>query len=258
MKLRLAVCVAVGLLIAVVGCGSGDDPGVPVTGVLFVSRGGSDGLLFTQTQERLSFADSITVAVRGLNDDADQFTIYTFFGLTGLTFDQVPSAVLVTFVDGLDPTASATTALPSNQVGMVFHSGFDRTLTNGIGGQVQAQDAPVVYEQARNGALVLEPRPSGSEVFVGQTATDRRARYVAITITDLNSGAEVLVDGAVEFQLSVNPTQDFLSYVGNLGLLTQPPSTGGGPPAPPGTIGDGTGGGGGTGGGTDQPPAPPL
>ncbi|MBI2297469.1 MAG: hypothetical protein HYU66_00710 [Armatimonadetes bacterium] len=90
------------------------------------------------------------------------------------------------------------------------------------------------------------------------SSPNRQARWAVLTLTDLDNGAEALVNGSVPFQLSQNINQTFFGYIGNLGLNIKPGQSGGGPPPPPGSTG--TGGGSGSGGGTGGsggPPAPP-
>jgi len=261
MIVRLASGAALLLAICLAGCGGGDPAGLADTGVLHVSQGGGGTILFPATGQTLSFANSVTVAIRGVNDAADQFTIYTLFGLNTLTMRDVPTAALVTFIDGLSPSSSSTTFLPSSVIRMALHVGFDTSLIVNPGDQTQqilAQDAPQIFERTANGTYILEPRPTASGGFDSQTSINRRSRWATITLTDADNGQEALLEGFANYQLSQGITQEFLGYAGNLGLTNQPPASGGGPPAPPGTNG-GTGGGGtGTGtGGTDSPPLPP-
>ncbi len=263
MMVRLAMGLALASAVFLTGCGAGDSPGVVQGGVLNVTRGGSGSILFPQTQTTLNFSDSVTVAIRGVNDSATQFTIYTLFGLNQLTLRDVPSAALVTFINGLSPAESSSTTVPSTVVLMSLHTGFDRSQVAGEGaGQiVLAQDAPSLYDATSNGAFVLEPQPFARGTFVDQASPDRRARWSIVTQINQNNGAEALIDGAVNYVLSTNVSQEFLGYAGNLGLLTKPSSSGGGPPPPPGTSGGGgsSGSSGGTSGsGSDTPPSPPL
>jgi len=273
MIVRLASGAALALAICLAGCGSGDPAGVADRGVLHVTPGGGGTILFPATGQTLSFANSVTVAIRGTNDAANQFTVYTLFGLSSLTMRDVPLAALVTFVNGLDPAASSTTFLPSSVVRMALHTGFNTSLVVNAGDasqQILAQDAPLIFEQTSNGTYILEPQPSAGGTFVGQASANRRSRWATITLTDLNNGLEALLEGFANYRLSTGISQEFLGYAGNLGLTNQPPATGGGPPPPPGTTGGtgggpppppgGTGGTGGTGGsgGSDNPPAPPT
>lgn len=237
----LLVC---GLLLA--GCGDGD-PAVKLTGVLHVSRGGTGQVYVTSTQESFPFADSVTVAVRGAHDEADEFTIYTFFGLSRLTLDEVPDAALVSFVRGLDPEEASSTEVPSSVVASVFHSGFDASAR-----AVLTQDAAQTFEAASNGSFVLEARPGG--VAVGGRSSEQRVRYAVVTLVDRATSDEALCDGSADYTLSEDLDQSFFGYTGNFGLNTPPAGTGGGPPPPP---GGGSGGGSGAGGG-DGPPSPPL
>lgn len=259
MIVRLASGVALVLAILLAGCGAGDSAGLADTGVLHVSRGGGGTILFPATGQTLSFSNSVTVAIRGVNDAANQFTIYTLFGLDTLTMRDVPVAALVTFVNGLDPAASSTTFLPSSVVRMALHTGFDTSLILNAGDQTQqilAQDAPQIFEQTANGTYILEPQPSATGAFASQDSANRRTRWATITLTDSDNGQEALLEGFANYRLSTGISQEFLGYAGNLGLTSQPPATGGGPPAPPGTSG-GTGSGGATG-GSDNPPSPPT
>lgn len=255
MKFLVALAMSLGLVF-LAGCGAGDATSSPI-GVLFVSRGGSGDIIFPRTQAQLSFADSVTVAVQTANDSATQFTLYTLFGLTELNYRQVPTAALVTFINGLNPSTSSSTFLPSSVVTMALHLGFNQNLVslNASGTTTPlAQDAPQVFEQTSSGSFVLEPVPVGTG-FTAQSSTDRRARYATLTLTDLDSGDEALLDGAVAFDLSKQISQDFFGYAGNLGLTTKPGVSGGGPPAPPGSTGSGTGSGSSS---DDLPPSPPL
>lgn len=256
MSYRVAWCGFLALAVALAGCGGGDAAGEP-TGVLFVRSGGTGEIFFPRSQSRLAFANSVTVAVRSSRDEPTQFTVFTFFGLSRLNFQEVPEAALVTFVNGLQPNVSSTTFLPSSVVSMALHTGFDRSQVAVINQTTTplAQDAPVIYERTSNGSFVLEPQPAADTAsFTPHTSTDRRARYATLTLTDLDTGDEALLQGAVPYKLSTDVPQQFYGYLGNLGLDKVPAISGGGPPAPPGTTG--SGGGGSTGGG-DVPPAPP-
>ncbi|MCC7494376.1 MAG: hypothetical protein IT204_18610 [Fimbriimonadaceae bacterium] len=254
MKVRLAIGMALSALL-LSGCGAGDPTGLVATGVLNVTTGGNGDIFFPADSTRLSFADSVTVAIRNTGDAADEFTVFTLFGMSSLDYTQVPSAALVTFVEGRSPSESSTTFLPSTVVGMMLHSNFDRSLVSGAGPNARplAQDAPSIFQSASNGSFVLEPQPTGG-TFVGQGSTSRRARWATVTLVSAANGAEALLEGAVNYVLSISPSQQFFGYAGNLGLLTRPPSSGGGPPDPPGTGGTG---GSGTG-GSDGPPSPPA
>lgn len=253
-RVAFAGSLAMGLML--VACGGGD-LAVVRTGVLLISRGGTGSVLFPLSQETLDFGNSVSVAVRGSGDPADRFTVFTFFGLTQLNFQQVPSSALVTFIDGLDPASSSTTFLPSTVVGMALHSGFNRNLVTTIGGTTfpLAQTAPQIFEQTSNGSFVLEPQPSTDGTFVPHTSTNRQARWAVLTLTDQDNGGEALVNGSVPYQLSQNINQQFFGYIGNLGLNIKPGQSGGGPPPPPGSSGSGGSGNGS--GGSGGPPAPP-
>lgn len=262
MVVRVARCVVVAAALFLAGCG-GDPVGNELSGRLVVSSGGTGSIFFARTGTSLSFADSVTVAIRGQNDRSDQWTLYTLFGLSQLNLREVPSAALVTFVDGLEPDVSGSTFLPSSVIAMALHTGFNRGAVSGSGDlqQILAQDAPQVFEQTSNGTFILEPSPNASGGFVDQNSTNRRARWATVTLTDLDNGDEALLEGGVDFQLSAGSFQEFLGYAGNLGLNDRPSQSGGGPPPPPGTGGTGGGsgnGGNGGSGGTDGPPAPPL
>ncbi len=227
MIVRLASGAALALAICLAGCGSGDPAGVADRGVLHVTPGGGGTILFPATGQTLSFANSVTVAIRGTNDAANQFTVYTLFGLSSLTMRDVPLAALVTFVNGLDPAASSTTFLPSSVVRMALHTGFNTSLVVNAGDasqQILAQDAPLIFEQTSNGTYILEPQPSAGGTFVGQASANRRSRWATITLTDLNNGLEALLEGFANYRLSTGISQEFLGYAGNVGSTdTWPP-----------------------------------
>ena len=261
MIVRLASGVALMRVILLTGCGSGDPAGIADRGILHVTQGGGGTVLFPATGNTLSFANSITVAIRGTNDSATQFTIYTLFGLDQLTMRDVPTAALVTFINGLDPAASTTTFLPSTVVAMALHTGFDTSQVVNAGDSSQmilAQDAPQIFEALSNGTFVLEPQPAAGGGFSSQSSTLRRARWATVTLQDSDNGQQALLEGFANYQLSTAISQEFLGYAGNLGLNARPPASGGGPPAPPGTTGGTTGGGTTGGGSTDNPPSPPT
>ncbi len=254
MTVRLGLCLSCAAML-LVGCGAGDPTGATAEGVLHVTSGGTGDILFTRTLDRLSFANSVTVAIREGAATDNRFTIYTLFGLQAVDFSTAPTAALVTFVDGLEPNRSSSTTIPSSVVTLALHTGFTAT------SQIAAQDAPVVFEQASNGTFVLEPTPATDGVFVSQDSASRRMRFSVVTMTDLDSGDEALLQGGVDYQISANISQRFLGYAGNLGLNRKPAVSGGGPPPPPGSTGLGSGptlgGGGGTTSGDDGgPPAP--
>jgi len=260
MRLPIAWATAVAMCGSLLlgGCGAGDPTGVEDDRTLNVRVGGSGDVYFPGTLRSLPFSDSVTVALRDTTDGANQYTIYTLFGLTRLTMTEVPSAALVTFINGLSATASSSNELPSSTVGMMLHDGFDQSLVSR--GSVLAQDAPTTYERLATGTLVLEPQQDLASAFVSQTSIYRQVRYSTVTLTDTSTNAELLVQGSAPFKLSQNVTQEFLGYAGNLGLLTRPSTGGGGPPDPPGSgtdddSGTGTGTDGGDG---DNPPQPPL
>ncbi len=260
MRLPIAWATAVAMCGSLLlgGCGAGDPTGVEADRTLHVRVGGSGEVYFPGSLRSLPFSDSVTVALRDTSG-TNKYTIYTLFGLSRLTLTEVPSAALVTFVNGLNPTTSSSTELPSGSVGMMLHDGFDQSLVSG--GSVLAQDAPTIYERLSTGTLLLEPQTGLTGSFVSQESIYRQVRYATTTLTDTATDAEVLVQGSAPFQLSTNVTQAFLGYAGNLGLLTQPSTGGGGPPDPPGSTGGtdtGTGTGTGTSGGDDTPPTPPL
>jgi len=256
MKRHLALVGAFGTMVALVGCGSGD-PAVPKTGILHVTSGGNGGIYFPRSQSTLPFGDSVSVAVRSSNDASDVFTVFTFFGLDSLTLTQVPQAVLVTFIDVLSPTATSATDLPSSVLRMVLHTGFDLSLVTPPGEvpAIYAQDARMTYENAANGTFLLEQRITVGS-YSAPTSTSRRARWDSTTIEDTASGDEALIDGSVDYTVSINVPQNFYGYAGNLGLLTPPPTSGGGPPPPPGSTGGG--GAADTTEDSDSPPSPPL
>lgn len=260
MKLRLALAVSVGLALLLAGCGSGDPVGTVAGagGTLNVTVGGSGTARFTSTSSSLDLANSVTVAIRSANDPNTKWTIYTLFGLSRLTLTEVPTAALVTYVNGLLPTESSSTLLPSTVVGMVFHGHFDQSKVATINGQqtVLAQTAPLICNTASAGSFILEPQPSGDGSFTSQDSPNRRVRWSTVTLSSSSTGEEVLVDGYANYTLSYNINQNFMSYAGNLGLTAQPSSSGGGPPSPPGSGGTSTTSGGTTSG--DNPPSPPL
>ncbi|MBI5834973.1 MAG: hypothetical protein HZB16_21940 [Armatimonadetes bacterium] len=259
MRLPIAWATAVAMCGSLLlgGCGAGDPTGVESDRALHVRVGGSGDVYFPGSLRSLPFSNSVTVALANTTGGANQYTIYTLFGLTRLTMTEVPTAALVTFVDGLNAATSSSTELPSGSVGMMLHDGFDQGLVSG--GSVLAQDAPTIYERLSTGTMLLEPQQDLSSAFLSQASIYRQVRYSTVTLSDTATSAEVLAQGAAPFQVSTNVSQQFLGYAGNLGLLAQPSTGGGGPPDPPGS-GTGTGGttGGGTTGGTDNPPTPPL
>lgn len=235
-----------GVALALAGCGDGDQA-TRQTGTLYVTHGGSGQIYLPGSQDTYDFADSITVAVQTANDEPDEFTIYTLFGLSRLDFDAVPSAALVTFVSGLLPSESYSTEVPSSVVGMVFHEGYDRSVRATL-----AQSATGLYERATSGSFILEPQTGGAG-FVSHDSADRQARYETVTLVDRTTADTALIDGAAPYQLSENINQRFFGYTGNFGLNTPPTDQGGGPPPPPGGGSGGSGGG-----GDDGPPSPPL
>lgn len=239
-----------GAMLLLPGCGDGDLARL-VTGVLHVSRGGSGAVFLPGSQRSYPFADSVTVAVRSSHDGPNQFAVYTFFGLSRLNLNEVPDAALVTFVDGLSPAASSSTEAPSSVFTMAFHDGFGQAAR-----AILAQDATQIFERTSAGTLVLEPQPRTDGGFSDQNSDQRRIRWATMTLVDLQNGETALVEGAADYQLSQDISQNFFSYAGNLGLTTPPGNQGGGPPPPPGSTGGG--GGGSTGGGDDSPPSPPL
>lgn len=238
------------------GCGGDWSDSVGSTdGRLFVTEGGTGSVFLTPSQDTLNFADSITVAVRRSREPGNQFMVFTFFGVDELSYNQVPEAVLVTFINGLSPTSSTQTRLPSSVVSMALHLNFNRTLTGNNG--ILAQDAPLVIESPATGTLVLEPQTPLGGGLADQNSRDRRLRYAVLTLTDLDSSAEALIQGAVDYTVSTDVDERLYGYLGNLGLLRRPPVSGGGPPPPPGSS-TGGGLGGGNAGGGDGPPQPPL
>lgn len=258
MKVRGVLAGALAVAVVLAGCGSGDPAVESTAGTLFVSSGGLGSIFFPRSQTSLFFQDSISVAVRTAQEQANnQFTVYTFFGLSRLNLREVPAAALVTFLASLNPNGSSATAVPSNTVGMMLHTGFNTGLVSNPGAsqQILAQTAPVIYENTSSGTVVLEPQPDADGGFAGQNSPKRRLRFATVSLTDLDSGAEALINGSVNFQLSEGVSQEFYGYLGNLGLVQRPPVSGGGPPPPPGT--GGVGGGGGGGGTVDNPPSPP-
>lgn len=261
MRIRTALASALVLcsVLFLAACGGGDDNGTG-SGPLIARTGGSGSAFFSGAMQSLSFADSVTVAVRSATQTNLQFTLYTFFGLTKLTLNEVPTAVLVTTINGRDPNVSSSIELPSSVAGMVLHYGFNTAAV--AGNTILAQDAQRTYEQVATGALVLEPLRSATGGFIGQASPDRQARYANVTLVDTATSDEALLNGTVPYALSTDVGSKFLGYIGNLGLLAPSDPGTGGPPPPPGGGSGGTGGppppplGGG--GGDDGPPAPPL
>lgn len=248
MRLKTALTGALLLSVALLmgACGSGSDWPPVRYEKLQVRQGGTGQIHLAGAQRTLSFADSITVAVRKPGDDVTRWTLYTFFGLTKLDFRSVPSAVMVTQVDGRDPNKSSSTDLPSYAVGIVLHDGFNQGAV--AGGQILAQDAEISYESVQTGSFVLEALANADGTWAGQTSPNRQARYVQVTLQDTGTGAEALVAGTVPFVITVTDDARFNGYLGNLGLFLPGDPGSGGPPPPPGTGG---------GGGTDGPPPPP-
>lgn len=228
-----------GLILTAALAGCGDDVGAPANAGLVVSRGGSGVVSVPSTSEVYTFDNSITVAVRGANDAADQFTIYTLFGVSELDYAQVPTAALVTFVNGLLPDQSYAVTLPSSQARSVLHTGFSALGVNALRR----------FNVTVDGTFLLEPQPLAGGGFQDQGNPNRRARWLQTRLQSTTVTGEATVTGNANYVLSGDVSQAFFGYIGNLGL-TYPPSTGGGgPPPPPGDDG-GTGG--------DGPPPPPL
>ena len=84
MRLKTALTGALLLSVALLmgACGSGSDWPPVRYEKLQVRQGGTGQIYLAGAQRTLSFADSITVAVRKPGDDVTRWTLYTFFGLT--------------------------------------------------------------------------------------------------------------------------------------------------------------------------------
>lgn len=251
--LALVASLAGCLLLA--GCGAGDPTGLDDRGITRVTSGGTGSVAFGRGQQSLSFANSVTVVLHNSYDRDNHWTAYTLFGLTSLNYRQVPTAALVTFVKDIDPTLALSTELPSTSVAMALHwfSPSQR-----VAGLPVDPGAAQVYESATSGTFVMEERTDS----LGQVILNspiRQLRYAAVTLRDTDTTDELLIQGSCPFWLSIDPTQEFVGYAGDLNILRQPNEAGGGPPSPPGQTTGGITGGGSSGGSTGGgPPSPPL
>lgn len=255
MKLRPAWGLAASLCVCALlgGCGSGTPVGLPTIGQLQISSGGAGSATYARGLTTGSFANSVTVAVHQSTDATNQYTIFTFFGLTGLNYRQVPQAALVVFVNGIDPAYSISTALPTPTVLMALHYFTGLQMSQGL-----PQKAAQVFDTAYAGAFITESLGGSSGGYVSPTAPLRQVRYSQVALRDSTTADEASVIGSTPLVMSSNIDSTFFGYCGNLGLLRKPGNSAGGPPSPPGSTTGGIGGTGGTTSGGDTPPTPPL
>jgi hypothetical protein len=240
-----SVVVVLGVAL-VVGCGSGENPNVPLRTDNRLTSRASGTITFLGLAQNLSLANSYAVAVQDPQAFQDQWTLYVIFGMRGFNPLAVPQGVLAIFLDQVNPNIPTSIEVPAGQVRAALHTNF--------------QNLPVA--QQTNATRTVMNIPTGGYFIIeaerSRGPSDTSPLQIRLHDFALSSteGTGVVLQAQIPYRLTNIPTSSFLLYVNQLGVDQPPASTGseggGGtfPPSPP------SGGGGGGGGGGFPPPPP--